>query len=255
MGRPKAWLPWAGQPILCHVVSRLAEVVDEVIVVAAPDQLLPEVGVRVVSDREGGLGPLAGIAEGLRHAAGELAFVTATDAPYLTAAFVRALLAVGGAAAPSVDGFVHPLSAVYPTSAADRADDLLREGRRRPLDLLEALAFERLSADRLPDVVSVRGFNTPAEYLEASRAEPGAPVTVELMGRARRQAGRRCIDVPVGALREVLGAVSDHVSLVEDGRVATPYRISLDGRAFVCDVEVPIGPGEHVIVLDASVGG
>jgi hypothetical protein len=31
--------------------------------------------------------------------------------------------------------------------------------------------------------------------------------------------------------------------------------VSLGGRTFVRDVTIPIGPGEQVIVLDASVGG
>lgn len=255
MGRPKAWLPWRGRPILQHVVERLAEAVDEVWVVAAPDQHLPDVDAPVVTDREPGLGPLAGIREGLAHARGELAFVTATDAPYLTPAFVRRLLATGGAAAPRLDGFVHPLSAAYPSAAAGEAAALLAAGRRRPLDLLEALDYTPLGPECLPDPESVRGFNTPEAYLEAARRESGAPVQLELLGRAGARAGRRLIEVQAGRLGDVLGAAGEALALVEAGQLARAFKVSLDGRDFVDDLALPVGPGEHVIVLDASVGG
>jgi molybdopterin-guanine dinucleotide biosynthesis protein A len=255
MGRPKAWLPWGGRPILQHVVERLAEAVDEVWVVAAPDQHLPDVAAPVVADRDPGLGPLAGIREGLAHARGELAFVTATDAPYLTPAFVRHVLAAGGAAAPRLDGFVHPLSAAYPTAAAGEAEALLAAGRRRPLDLLEALDYTPLGPESLPDPDSVRGFNTPEAYLDAVRKESDAPVCLELLGRAGARAGRRVVEVEAGRLGDVLGAAGAGLSLVDAGRVARAFRVSLDGRDFVDDLALPVGPGEHVIVLDASVGG
>ena len=41
MGRDKPWLPWRGQPVLAHVVERLGAAVDEVLVVSAPDQVIP----------------------------------------------------------------------------------------------------------------------------------------------------------------------------------------------------------------------
>lgn len=268
MGRPKAWLPWSGRPMLVHVVERLREVVDDVVVVAAPDQHLPDVDARVVADREAGLGPLAGLREGLAHARGDLAFVTATDAPYLTAAFVRKVLGVGRAAAPVVEGRVQPLSAAYPTRGAALAEGLMEAGKRRPLDLLEALDYELLDAESLPDLDSVRGFNTPDAYLgaiakkemeEATPAEGAGPssasVTLELLGRARARVGKASLAVSPGRLRDVLAVVAAEVELVDGDRVARPYAVSLDGRSFLRDVGVPIGPGEHVIVLDSAVGG
>jgi len=241
--------------MLQHVVERLAEVVDDVWVVAAPDQPLPDVAALVATDREGGLGPLAGIREGLAHARGELAFVTATDAPYLTTAFVRAVLGAGRAAAPMLDGFLHPLSAAYPTAGAEAAGRLLGAGRRRPRDLLEALDFVALGPGDLPDVASVEGFNTAESYLAAARTVDPSPVILELTGRARERVGERAIETPAGRLSDVLRAVSDRLALTEGERVARAYKVSLEGRDFLTDLRVPIGPGEHVIVLDAAVGG
>jgi hypothetical protein len=102
----------------------------------------------------------------------------------------------------------------------------------------------------------VRGFNTPQEYLRAvRRVDPRATATLELLGRARLALGRRDLEVPVGTLAEVLAHARPTLELVEGAQVARPFLVSLDGRSFVRDVAIPIGPGEQVIVLDASVGG
>jgi len=256
MGRAKAWLPWGARPMVAHVVAQLREAVDEVVVVTSKDLELPRLDAHVVRDREPELGPLAGIREGLSRVKAELAYVTATDAPHLTPAFARSLLARGRAAAPEVDGFVQTLAAVYPRAAAECADRLLAAGRRRPLDLLESQRFERVDPGALPEVEAWRGFNTPDEYLAAVRASGDSrPVALELFGRARLAAGRRELEAPVGTLGEVLAVAPPELGLVQGDRVARPYLVSLDGHEFVRDLSVPVGPGERVIVLDASVGG
>src|SRR3954471_1186321 len=60
MGRPKAWLPFAGEIMLPRVVSLLGEAVAPIVVVAAPGQDVPPLppAVEVVRDPERGRGPL-----------------------------------------------------------------------------------------------------------------------------------------------------------------------------------------------------
>src|SRR5437660_11396236 len=68
MGRPKAWLPFAGEIMLCRVLRLLGEVpLSPIVVVAAPDQDLPTLPqkVDVVRDSQRGRGPLQGLAGGL----------------------------------------------------------------------------------------------------------------------------------------------------------------------------------------------
>jgi len=256
MGRAKAWLPWRGKPLVAHVVDVLRDVFEEVLVVSAETLELPPLAARVVCDREPDLGPLAGIREGLAAMGAERAFVTATDAPHLTGAFARALLERGAAVAPEVDGFVQSLCAVYPKRGAEIASRLIAESKLRPLHLLEALDYVKVAASELPDLAAVRGFNTPEAYLEAVRADaPDASATLEFVGRARIRAGREPVRVPIGTLAEVLARAPAELALVEDGRVAPPFLVSIDGRAFFRDAQVPIGPGERVIVLDAAAGG
>lgn len=256
MGRDKAWLAWRGRPLVAHVVDALRQSVDDVVVVASAELELPPLDAQVVRDREPELGPLAGIREGLANVRADLAFVTGTDVPFLTPAFVKALLSYEGAAAVEMDGFVQTLCAVYPREALPRAEALLAEGRMRPLHLLEAMGYRKVAAETLPDADSLRGFNTPQEYLAAvRRVDPQATAILELLGRARLALGARELEVPVGTLAEVLAHARPTLELVEGAQVARPFLVSLDGRVFVRDVSIPIGPGEQVVVLDASVGG
>jgi len=241
---------------VAHVVGTLRQVVDEVVVVSSADLELPRLDARVIRDREPWQGPLAGVREGLAEIASDFAFVTGTDAPFITPAFVEALLGFQCAAAPEIDGYVQTLSTVYPRAALPQAEALLTAGRMRLMFLLEAVDYRKVDAEDLPDVASARGFNTPREYLDAVRDSVGeATATLEFLGRARLAMGRSDLEVPVGTLADVLGQAAPTLALLDDGRVARSFLVSLDGHSFVRDATIPVGPGERVIVLDASVGG
>jgi molybdenum cofactor guanylyltransferase len=70
-----------------------------------------------------------------------------------------------------IDGFPHPLSAVYRRSTLPHVEALLAQDRLRPLFLFDAvrtrrvLPAEMLSAD--PQLLTLRNLNTREEYLEA----------------------------------------------------------------------------------------
>lgn len=255
MGRPKAWLPWQGRPLVVHVVELLHRVVAEVVVVSSAELKLPPLRATLVRDDQPAEGPLVGLAVGLEAMEAELAFATSTDVPFLSEAFVRAVLSHGGAAAPVVDGFVQTLAAAYPRSAAATARALLAAGKRRPLDLLEAAGYVALRAEDLPDLDSLRGVNTPEAYLEALAGQGRVgTASLEFVGRPRSLAGTASMDVPIGTLAEVLSRAPNDLALLQDGHVAEPFSISLDGRDLVFDTGIPIGPGERVIVLESGAG-
>jgi molybdenum cofactor guanylyltransferase len=252
MGRDKAWLPWRGRPVLEHVVEQLAAAVDEVLVVSAPGQTLPEIPARRVEDHQEGLGPLAGLAAGLAACKPGLSFVTASDAPFLSAAFIGALLAPGTAAAPADGERVHPLSGAYPVEAAKAAQDLLDQGRRRPLDLLEYSRFKALPLSSLPDAQAIAGFNTPSEYLAAARADTPDGVARVALVSPERSTPERTREVAMGSLAEVLEAAQGATRWAEGERLAPGHRVALPGHADMRDLRVPIGAGEEIRVFEAG---
>jgi molybdopterin-guanine dinucleotide biosynthesis protein A len=229
--------------MLAHVVAVLREFADEVVVVGSAELALPEVDARVVVDREPHKGPLAGIREGLAAIRCERAYVTSTDAPFLTADFARALLAFGGPAAPEVGGFVQSLAAVLPRSAEAEAGRLIAAGRTSAHGLLEALGFRRVLADELPGLEPLRSLDTPEAYLEAVRAgDPGAWAQVEFRGSSAR--------VPIGTLGEVLELAVPGIGSCVGGRVPEAFRVSIAGLCPARDARAPVGPGERVIVRE-----
>jgi len=92
MGTAKCPLPVDGEPLIAHLVRRLARSFNDKVVVAAPEQDLPPLLARIVGDELPHQGPAAGIFYGLRAAADEVSFVTACDAPFLNLALTGVLL-------------------------------------------------------------------------------------------------------------------------------------------------------------------
>jgi len=256
MGRPKALLPWRGVTLLETIVSTLGSVVEDLVVVSSEDLELPPLDARIVRDREPALGPLSGIREGLHAVGTGLAFVASTDAPYLSTRFIEAMFSFGGPAALELDGYIQTLCAVYDAKRADLADDLIAQKRMRALFLLEATDFRVISPEEVPDTDLIRGFNCPEEYLSALRSDAvPAGGALEFFGQAQRRAGRASIEVPVGTLGEVLKCAEPALVILRDEEIAKQYLISLNGRDFVRDPRIPIGPGDRVIVMDSGVGG
>ena len=202
MGRPKALLPWFGRSMIEHVVAVLAPCVDEVVVVTSgelgrlvfttPVQALAagvRVAVRQVVDREPDRGPLAALRDGLAATRAELAFVTSTDAPFLVATYVDALLRAAAAydrdgapraIVPRADGFLQVLSAVYPREAGREAEALLAAGIASPVALALQIGACVLEVASSNEAAPWTGFNTPGEYLAlARRLDPGTTARVE----------------------------------------------------------------------------
>ena len=120
MGTPKATLPFGPETMLQRVVRLLGSVVDPIIVVAARRQALPELpdDVIVTQDEREERGPLEGLRAGLKALPNSVdsAYVTSCDVPLLVPGFVTRMIELLGdydIAVMEVDGFPHPLSAVY----------------------------------------------------------------------------------------------------------------------------------------------
>ncbi len=184
MGRPKPWLPFAGETLLGRVVRVLDEVLEPVVVVAAPGQEVPPLpsGVEVVRDEVEGQGPLAGLAVGLAAVLSStpdpapVVYVSSCDVPFLKPAFatrvVELLLeAPVRAAVPRVGGYLHPLAAAYHASILPVVRARLAAGDRRLTDLVARLPTRFLGPTDLaaadPDLLSLRNLNTPEEYATA----------------------------------------------------------------------------------------
>jgi molybdenum cofactor guanylyltransferase len=181
MGRDKASLPFGGESLLARVMRIVRDVTPDVVAVAREGQFLPD-GIVAVRDAAEGLGPLAGMAAGLRAVRSDRAFVTACDLPLLRPPLIRRIFELSDgydACVPVIEGWPMTLCAVYRTSLAELADRLVEEGDVGPRTMLALVRTRLVEADELrdadPGLDSFRDCNTPQRYAAAlARAEfPG----------------------------------------------------------------------------------
>ena len=182
MGTSKALLPFGSETMLQRVIRLLSGVVSPIVVVAAVDQELPPLpsDVIVTRDERDARGPLEGLRAGLKALPESIAaaYVTSCDVPLLVPGFVRQMLDFArdhDIAVMEIDGFTHPLSAVYAHRTLPDIERLLAENRLRPAFLFDAVKTRRVRPEEMtadPGLQTLRNLNTPDDY-ERAKVDAG----------------------------------------------------------------------------------
>jgi len=167
--------------MLQRVVRLLDTVVSPIVVVAAPEQSLPELpaSITITRDEREGRGPLEGLRAGLKALPidAEMAYVTSCDVPLLVPEFVRRMVDLLGdheISVMEIDGFTHPLSAVYRRRILLQVESLLAADRLRPAFLFDAVRTRRVQPSEVlsvdPELLTLHNLNTPEDYRKALEA-------------------------------------------------------------------------------------
>jgi molybdopterin-guanine dinucleotide biosynthesis protein A len=178
LGQDKALVELGGQTLLQRSVNNLEFLGNEIVVVAAPGQRLPEIAatsrLKIVRDITSGKGPLVGIYTGLCASAYPLSFVVACDMPFVRRALVEKIL---GAASgydvviPRRPQGLEPLHAAYAQSCIGYIETLLNVGRYKIDSLLETVKVRYLEENEIrsidPEGMSFFNINTPADLARA----------------------------------------------------------------------------------------
>ena len=183
MGTSKAMLPFGPETMLQRVVRLLGTVVSPIVVVAADAQELPTLpsGIILARDEREARGPLEGIRAGLKALPENVdaAYITSCDVPLLVPAFVERMVELARGydiAVTEIDGFAHPLSAIYRRAALPHAEALLAEDQLRVSHLFQRLNTRRVATSELtavdPELQTLRNLNTREDY-EAALAAAG----------------------------------------------------------------------------------
>lgn len=180
MGRDKATLPFGPEQMLQRVVRLISGVVDpaNIVVVAAPNQSLPELPatVSVARDTREYRGPLEGLATGFRALAdrADAVYATACDVPLLVPAFIEKmfeLLDDFDIAVPFDGQYHHPLAAVYRPRVLTHVERLLDAERLRPRFLFDEVRTREVPVDELravdPQLSTLRNLNYEQDYSTA----------------------------------------------------------------------------------------
>lgn len=175
MGTDKSQLLIDRQTFAERISETLLKLTDSVTVVGKSPEgsKLPS-----VSDVYPQWGALGGLHAALAACRRDWAIVVACDLPFVTAELFLSLSSLRldhEAVVPiQPDGRPQPLAALYRVDPCrQRATELIEAGRRRPLDLLEAVKTRWVSFDEIRNLEQAERFfvniNTPSDYYEATR--------------------------------------------------------------------------------------
>ena len=282
MGRPKSLLLFDGEPLIVHIVRALKQMFAETIVVAAPEQELPDLPAILVRDEVAYQGPVGGIYYGLKATSGNFCFVTSCDVPFLNLALISHLASQmlnHDVAVPYWENRFQPLHAAYRTSVRPLLKEQLDRGELRPVYLFDKVRTRKIGEDEIrrfdPEGLSFFNMNTPDDYERAlQRWEElnghkinNDPVqcTVELFGMAQLLAKTKTISLALpqdATLSQLFSALAERLPILV-GRVISPEMNKLvsgcacnvNGLEFVRNPTAKLKAGDKVLILSADAGG
>ena len=273
MGRAKALLPFDNEPLIAHVVRRLKSWFPEIIVVAAPDQELPELSAVLVRDEIAYQGPVSGIYHGLKAATKDVCFVTSCDAPFLNFELIDHLLeqiSEYDVVVPFWQERFQPLHAIYRTSVVPLLKEQLERGELRPIFLYDKVRTRKIQEAEIrrldPEGLSFLNMNSPADYdaaLQLWRERNTISVSVELFGIARMLTKTQSVslDLNEGAtLAQVFSALGEKLPalvgrVLNSGGLINGYSCNVNGLNFVRAPDVKVSSGDKIFILSADAGG
>jgi molybdopterin-guanine dinucleotide biosynthesis protein A len=182
-GRDKGSVVLAGKPLIRHVIERVSNVVDEIIVVVSSknqkEKLEPILDKKTnfTMDKSEFQSPLVGTITGFESAKGEVSLLLPCDAPLVSTQIVQFLLdmCTGRSAAiprwPS--GYIEPLQAAYHTkSALSAAKTALEQGNLNMRSMIDNLSRVRYVSTMVleqmePNLLTFFNVNTPQDLKRA----------------------------------------------------------------------------------------
>ena len=282
MGRPKSLLLFDGEPLILHIVRALKRMFAETVIVAAPEQELPDLPAILVRDDVAYQGPVGGIYYGLKAASGNFCFVTSCDVPFLNLALISHLTSQilnHDVVVPHWENRFQPLHAAYRTSVLPLLKEQLDRGELRPVYLFDKVRTCRIGEDEIrrfdPEGLSFLNMNTLDDYERAlQRWEElnghklkNDPVqcTVELFGMARLLAKTKTVALALpqeATLSHLFSALAEQLPILV-GRVISPEKRNLisgcacnvNGLEFVRNPSAKIRTGDKILILSADAGG
>ena len=191
MGSDKALLPLVagGEPLLGLVLKQLANVSDDLLVVANKQERYAPFGARVVPDLHPLVGALGGIQAAIAMSAHEHCLVVACDMPFLSLPLLRRMASeprdydvlvplIPGESRQRPDGLVfQTLHAIYSKRCLPFIEKRIAEGKKQVIGFFEDVRVRTLDVGEIvrwdPDLRSFFNANTPEALLTA--AEMSAP--------------------------------------------------------------------------------
>ena len=168
MGSPKPMVLWQGRRLIDWAADCLKPVCGELMIIANSGDF-SDLTLPVFPDPVKGLGPAAGIAASLRHAAFERVAIISCDTPLITPALFRHLLDNHGDFDVTIAGhgeWEEPLIGIYSKRILPVFTEALLQGNAKPWQIIRKTNWQRVEIT--PDLPFYRpdlflNLNTPED--------------------------------------------------------------------------------------------
>lgn len=187
IGKNKAFLQLGSRSVIEHTISRILEVVDDLLLVANDVEEYKDLGVepmKLVQDAIPYRGPLGGILSGLEISTTSINLIVACDMPFLNPLLLNFLLGqIHGCdiVVPMTEAGPEPLHAVYTKSCLPTIREAMGQGETRIISLFDQVKVRYVGKETLqfydPENLSLFNINT-LEDLERAR---------EILGRIQER--------------------------------------------------------------------
>jgi molybdopterin-guanine dinucleotide biosynthesis protein A len=182
-GSDKGLVLLAGKPLILHVIERVSDVADEIIVVVSStnqeekfENILNE-RAKIVIDKSESQSPLVGTMTGFETAKGEISLLLPCDSPMVSTQIVQFLLEMctdRSAAIPRwSNGYIEPLQAAYHIkSALVAAKRALKQGNMNMRSMINNLGRVRYISTMVleqiePELLTFFNINTIQDLKKA----------------------------------------------------------------------------------------
>ena len=216
LGMDKSLLRFEGEWLLRRILSQMASLSDDLLVVANEGEKLASLRVPILSDARPGMGPLGGIYTGLQSMRCERGVFVACDMPLLNLPLLRYMVQLSPAydvVIPHVGDETEPLHAIYSKACLRPMAEVMDRGQRRVIHFFDRVRVRYVEADEIelfdPEHLSFFNINTPADLQlaqELSR-QSGRPASVS----ASHSVSLRTLVIGYGNLERADDGVAYHV--------------------------------------------
>ncbi len=172
LGKEKSLLPLGGKPLIDRVLESLSQVFDRIILVGRKNPEL-EKRAELIEDIFPDQGPISGIYTALEYLKKPV-FICACDMPFLNPRLICyqvSLLNNFDAVVPRPKGLFEPLHTIYTPACIKPLEDLIKKGKRRPVEIFPCLRVREITEQELlrydPKLLSFFNINTPENVKQA----------------------------------------------------------------------------------------
>lgn len=168
MGTNKSFLPFAGKPLIAHVIERVSALQLPVILITNTPERYTGFGLPMHADIFPGQGALGGLYTAIEASASPYTLCVACDMPFLNADLLRYMLSLRAGVdgvVPCTDGHYESLHAVYRRTCLPVMRNQIAQGQLRINALYPLLHIRRVTEAEVtrfdPDMRSFVNLNTP----------------------------------------------------------------------------------------------